>query len=76
MTDKKKYIVRIDTRLCKGCEICIEFCPAKVLKLSCDLGERGVPSAEVKDGDACVGCRNCAVVCPEGAFELLVSEEE
>ena len=76
MADKNKFVIKIGGCLCKGCNLCIAFCPENVLKLSCDLGERGVPVAEVEDADACIGCLNCTVVCPEGAVELHIAEEE
>jgi len=76
MPEKKKFVIKVDRRLCKGCNLCIEFCPKNVLALSDDLGEKGVPVAEVRDGEACIGCGNCTIVCPEAAVELRIVEEE
>jgi 2-oxoglutarate ferredoxin oxidoreductase subunit delta len=76
MAEKKKFVVKIDRRLCKGCNLCIEFCPKNVLGLSSDLSERGVAVAEVRDADACIGCRNCTIVCPDAAVELYIVEKE
>ena len=30
----KKYIIYIDENVCKGCELCIFYCPKYVLKLA------------------------------------------
>ncbi|MBW2564503.1 MAG: 4Fe-4S binding protein [Deltaproteobacteria bacterium] len=41
---------------CKGCGLCVEFCPRGVLKMS------------DKFNSACVGCHFCEEVCPEFAI--------
>ena len=72
MAKKKTFVVKIDERLCKGCRLCVEFCPRDVLAIASRLSERGVTPAEVRVPNACIGCRNCTAVCPEGAIELYV----
>jgi len=49
--------------LCKGCQTCIERCPAKALTLP-----ENVP---VRDMDRCFGCGVCATGCPSGAIEMV-----
>jgi len=49
---------------CKGCDICVKFCPERCLALN----ESG--KVVVKDADACTGCRLCEMLCPDFAIRL------
>lgn len=55
---------------CKGCEICIQFCPRDVLQKSDHVNAKGYHLPEVKNGreDSCVHCQFCSLVCPEFAI--------
>lgn len=65
-----KGYIEIDRELCKGCELCISFCPKKALSLSDRTNAAGYLTA-VFDGDGeCTGCAACALVCPEVAIEV------
>lgn len=64
---KLKEII-INRDWCKGCGICIVFCPKKVLAL--DEQEK---STVVKPED-CIGCRLCEFRCPDLAIEVLLDE--
>ncbi len=66
--------VRIDARYCKGCRLCVAFCPRGALVISKGLGPRGINPAEVADESLCSGCLNCAVVCPDAAIEIIDSD--
>ena len=48
-------------KYCKGCEICVDFCPKKVLTLD-SLGK--IVIANEKD---CVACKQCELRCPDFA---------
>jgi 2-oxoglutarate ferredoxin oxidoreductase subunit delta len=63
-------VIRIDKELCKGCELCIPFCPYDSLAMSKHLNEYGHPTVYFKEGHRCSGCRHCAVMCPEAAIEI------
>ena len=66
-------MIEIDEELCKGCGICIEFCPMKVLETSDKINKKGYyPPCAVKE-DECVGCRLCELLCPE--FSIMVVNE-
>jgi 2-oxoglutarate ferredoxin oxidoreductase subunit delta len=52
---------------CKGCELCIEFCPKNVLARSKDFNVKGYHYPVVTNGD-CINCRLCVTVCPEFAI--------
>jgi 2-oxoglutarate ferredoxin oxidoreductase subunit delta len=54
----------IDTDECKGCGLCIEACPPKVIGMSEQLNHFGYRTA-VYAGAGCTGCGICFMVCPE-----------
>ncbi len=58
---------------CKGCELCVRFCPQKVLAVSSAKNAKGYSYPEVAPGkeDACVHCEFCSLVCPEFAIYTL-----
>lgn len=68
---KDRGLLRIDTDECKGCGLCIEACPPKVIGLSERLNHYGYRTA-VYAGHGCTGCGICFMVCPEpGAITVL-----
>ena len=73
---KKRYMLRVDKELCKGCMLCIEFCPKGVLDLSDELNKKGSPYSYPKKMDKCIGCRACTLVCPDTCIELFEDEQE
>ncbi|MCE5215578.1 4Fe-4S dicluster domain-containing protein [bacterium] len=62
--------VIIDVERCGGCELCVEFCPKKNLRMSETLTPRGIHPAEVCTEDGCTGCKICALMCPSVAISL------
>ena len=62
--------IEVDQRLCKGCGVCIFFCPKKVISVSSKLNESGYLPAVFTDNGGCTGCAVCALVCPEVAIEV------
>ncbi|MFO8100753.1 MAG: ferredoxin family protein [Dehalococcoidia bacterium] len=68
-TVKNGYI-EINKELCKGCRICIEFCPAGCISLSDELNAAGYLPASFKDDSNCTGCAICALVCPDVCIEV------
>lgn len=60
-------MIKITPSLCKGCEICVAFCPKKVLAL-----KNG--KVVIIDPDACVKCRLCEYRCPD--FAVFVEKED
>jgi 2-oxoglutarate ferredoxin oxidoreductase subunit delta len=65
-----KGYIEIDRELCKGCQICISFCPKDVISPSDRLNASGYLPVSFDDSGACTGCAICAVVCPEVAIEV------
>ena len=63
--------LRIDEEECKGCGLCIEACPPKVISLSERLNHFGYRTA-LYLGSGCTACGICFMVCPEpGAITVL-----
>jgi 2-oxoglutarate ferredoxin oxidoreductase subunit delta len=56
--------LRVDTEECKGCGLCVEACPSKVIALNEHLNHYGYHTA-VYAGAGCTGCGICFMVCPE-----------
>ena len=69
-----KFEVRIDGDVCKGCELCLTFCPKKIIIMSQEINNRGYSPASIERQDECTGCRSCALVCPDGA--ILIFKED
>jgi len=63
--------IQVDTNECKGCGLCIEACPPKVIALSERLNHYGYRTATYA-GSGCTGCGICFFACPEpGAITVL-----
>ena len=59
----------IDKERCKGCYLCVNECPKKLLKPGESVNELGVRTVEFNDpGHECLGCAMCARRCPDIAI--------
>lgn len=65
MAKKADLVVMINESWCKGCGICVEFCPKKVL----EIDENG--KAFKARPDECIKCRLCEMRCPDLAIFLV-----
>ena len=68
----KKFEVRMIPSSCKGCGICVHFCPAGVLEMSEQFTPKGYHPPKNKQGSTCTGCRTCELMCPD--FAIFVEE--
>jgi 2-oxoglutarate ferredoxin oxidoreductase subunit delta len=64
--EKKLPKIEIIEKYCKGCHICVEFCPTKVLEMQGFV-------VGVKNLEACIKCMQCELRCPD--FAIKVSAE-
>lgn len=56
---------------CKGCNLCIEFCPKEVLAESNAYNKKGYHPpelVEISGEKECVSCGYCSLICPEFAI--------
>lgn len=60
---KKGYFHLIREKYCKGCGICVAFCPKQLLVLR--NGKVFPERPEI-----CIGCRMCEFRCPDFAIEV------
>jgi 2-oxoglutarate ferredoxin oxidoreductase subunit delta len=70
MVSKKKKavaVVEINRDWCKGCGICVAFCPKKVMEMD---GHEKACWARPED---CNACRICELRCPDMAIEVRAS---
>jgi 2-oxoglutarate ferredoxin oxidoreductase subunit delta len=68
---RDRGLLRVDVSECKGCGLCVEACPPKVIHLSERLNHYGYRTATYK-GTGCTGCGICFMACPEpGAITVL-----
>lgn len=65
-------MIEIDRERCKGCERCNYACPQGILAMSRELNTKGYKVATVTSPALCIGCRYCAINCPEVAIEVFV----
>lgn len=63
---------------CKGCELCIHFCPQGVLEVSKDRNTKGYhyPTIVIGKEHECVNCEFCTLICSEFAIFTLPSQGE
>ena len=73
MATKPTFRVIVDSRYCKGCELCVYFCPKKELKISKQKNKKGYHCVEFS-GRECTGCLRCALICPDAALKIVREE--
>jgi 2-oxoglutarate ferredoxin oxidoreductase subunit delta len=60
--------VYINLEHCKGCAICVEFCPPLALELSKDFNTKGYHPPVLVHPELCTGCDLCGLYCPDFAI--------
>ncbi len=73
MAAKGKIV--IDRERCKGCHVCFDVCPVKVIDADDELNAKGYQPARFNENTdeskkGCTACTMCAIVCPEVAIEV------
>lgn len=69
MDNKVSKELKLEVEWCKGCGICVAFCPKNVLELDHD-------KIRVKDMDSCIKCGQCELRCPDYAIYLEVASND
>ena len=57
---------------CKGCQLCVTYCPRDALEMSDVFNAKGYHPPQVTDPQRCVVCGLCEMLCPE--FAIYVKE--
>ena len=63
----------INENLCKGCGLCIQVCPKKIINLKKDqLNAKGYNPAFITEADMekCIACAFCGMMCPDSAITV------
>lgn len=75
--------IRIDSKSCDGCGVCVSVCPSSVLKISrgkvrvdnseacLGIRARQLCSTCLEEEERCRGCVVCVRNCPTSAIEIL-----
>jgi 2-oxoglutarate ferredoxin oxidoreductase subunit delta len=63
---------KINKNRCKGCYLCIAYCPKGLLKKDSQFNILGVQAVVWQEDEKkkCSGCNFCALICPECGIEL------
>jgi len=69
MAKQKAKEIRINEKWCKGCEICVAFCPTNVFEMKGFV-------ATVRDLDACIVCKQCELRCPDFCIDVITDENK
>ncbi len=68
-------VLIIDDR-CKGCGLCVEYCPKDVLVMSKRFNIKGYHPPEIVQTGLCVNCNLCEMICPDFAiFSVAIPDE-
>ncbi len=60
--------ITFNSELCKGCGLCVNFCPKKIVELSQNkFNKKGYHPAVLIEGgqEKCIACAICATMCPD-----------
>ena len=64
--EKKMQKITFNVDFCKGCGLCVDACPKKILRISPTIiNKKGHHPAEITNQDECVACASCAIMCPD-----------
>ncbi len=70
-----RIVAVIAVEHCKGCGICTEFCPQKILVMGEQMNSYGYQVVEMTDITACRGCLRCSLMCPDIVFTFARKEK-
>jgi len=61
----------IKEEICKGCGLCIEVCPKKIIAIALGrINSKGYKPSAITDINQCIACGMCAIMCPDSAIKV------
>ncbi|MDX9814120.1 MAG: 4Fe-4S binding protein [Sulfurimonadaceae bacterium] len=66
--------VWVNTNNCKACDLCVSVCPTGVLGMRLDPSSTLGAIISVEYPDACIGCMDCELACPD--FAIYVADRK
>ena len=66
--------VWVNESRCKACDRCVSVCPAGVLGMRQDIHSTLGSMATVIHPEACIGCNDCELSCPD--FAIFVADKK
>jgi 2-oxoglutarate ferredoxin oxidoreductase subunit delta len=74
ITAPQDTAVWVNTSRCKACDICVSMCPAGVLAMVAAPSSVLGSMIEVVAPEACIGCKDCELHCPD--FAIYVADRK
>ena len=63
--------ITINEVRCKGCGLCVHYCPRRCIEMATDkFTAGGYLMAVLERADDCTGCGVCGWLCPDQAIEV------
>ena len=63
--------ITFNVERCKGCGLCVDVCPKKILKLEEEIiNVKGYHPASITEQEKCIDCAMCATMCPDCVIKV------
>ena len=63
--------VTFNKQLCKGCGLCVDACPKKILALNKDeINAKGYHPATMTYQEKCIACAMCSMMCTDVVIKI------
>ncbi len=73
---RRRIRIEVKNEWCKGCYICVDMCPRKVLEIDESTFVKGFHPVVPARPEDCTACRLCELWCPDLAIAVHVESPE